>query len=380
MPPLAPRVVSLPLDIILLILDAVKELDDSFYTIRETLCSCALTCRAMLRPSQVRLYADVFISGRREFEGFGQALLRNPELASMVKELYTSVYAAWHAVLALQVDKLPLPLQAIGGMTNLRKLTVGGLGQDPDREMCSALLENFIGSFSTSCRQIKFLRLQSLEFQTYADFLYHVTAFPAVETLELDSVTWRGPSGSPFAALDTAEGCCAGLHSLKISLYKHRRPFWDFNRLPPWGSTVQSLTMHIPYKTVNVREFAGLSTFSHLRHFEIYLANNDIRSAPAALRQLRSENIKTVRIVHEARMRGYIPTLYERLGFDEILSEPPYMSLTRFTWCLLSGEPDVKKWFRCLPKCFSRLAKRNILVCELQEIPASEWRIGLLLM
>ncbi|RPD60465.1 hypothetical protein L226DRAFT_612044 [Lentinus tigrinus ALCF2SS1-7] len=184
--------VPLPLDVLLLILDAVSKLDEPYHAARKTLCSCALTCRTLRRPAQVRMYADVSIWKQYEFEAFGRTLLDNPELALMVKKLYANVGSAWHAVWVLPKDELPLSAKAVAGMTNLQKLSIGGLHFHERTEVCSAVLENFIGSFAASCPKIEFLRIDHMEFREYTNFVHHVTAFSGVKTLELSCVKWRG--------------------------------------------------------------------------------------------------------------------------------------------------------------------------------------------
>ncbi|TFK89359.1 hypothetical protein K466DRAFT_661604 [Polyporus arcularius HHB13444] len=290
----------------------------------------------------------------------------NEDLASMVKELSAHIRSVRPAPWVLP-NEVPLSRQAIRGMANLRKLSIRGVAPTGSTTLqSSAALKDFILSFAFYCPTIKDLRLARLEFQCYYDLVVYVTAFRAVETLDLKSVTWSG--GGPDPALDDGGSTYLGfgltsVPTLQITLYRQDLPTWDFT-VGSWGSSIQSLTIHIANQT---REFRGLSTFSQLRHFELRMADDDIRTAPAALLHIKSEHIKTVRIVHEAQMRdmrGWLPTLYEWLCFDEILSEPPYTSLTRVTWCLLSNKPDAEGWFLDLPRCFSRLAERGILVCE----------------
>ncbi len=193
-PPFAPRDVSLPLDVLLLILDAVHDLKPPSDALK-TLCLCARSCRVMLRPSQVRLYTKVTISRRSEFERFGRTLLDNPKLAALVKTLYTDVGSAYSDVSLLPTDG-PLSYTAIRGMTNLQVLTVGGMRKNkllPSMRRDSPVLEAFIGSFAISCLQLTFLRLRKVHFGEYAGLVRQVTSFPVLERLKLSASTWAKP-------------------------------------------------------------------------------------------------------------------------------------------------------------------------------------------
>ncbi len=102
-----------------------------------------------------------------------------------------------------------------------------------------------------------------------------------------------------------------------------------------------------------------------LEHLEIHLMNDDIRGVVVALRHITSKDMKTICVHHRCRgMNEYMPTLYANLGLDEILAGPIYRSLTRVTWRLVSNQGEAQVWLAGLPRCFARLAKRKILVCE----------------
>ncbi|TFK85405.1 hypothetical protein K466DRAFT_654265 [Polyporus arcularius HHB13444] len=314
----APRDVSLPLDVLLLILDAVHDLKPPSDALK-TLCLCARSCRVMLRPSQVRLYAKVTISRRSEFERFGRTLLDNPKLAALVKTLYTDVGSAYSDVSLLPTDG-PLSYTAIRGMTNLQMLTVGGMRKNkllPSMRRDSPVLEAFIGSFAVSCLQLTFLRLRKVHFGEYTGLVRQVTSFPVLERLKLSASTWGKPGQLT-------------LNEIISTVSRHR-----------------------------------LSAFWMLEHLELHLMNDDIRGVVVALRHITSKDMKTICVHHRCRgISEYMPMLYANLGLDEILAGPIYRSLTRVTWRLVSNQGEAQVWLAGLPRCFARLAKRKILVCE----------------
>ncbi|KAI0692580.1 hypothetical protein C8T65DRAFT_72922 [Cerioporus squamosus] len=329
----------------------------------------------MLRPSQVRMYRDVHIYQPRHFESFARTLLGNRDLSVLVKKLIADVGMAWSSVLELPGDEFPLSSQAIHCMPNLQALTIIGLSPnlfDPDQAMSSPVLERFLGAFAASCPKLKSLRLQQLELQEYAHLVQYIVAFCALETLELDSVTWTRRGKLRATERGIPDGTCAKLHNLNISMCDtHRRQVWNFALAASWGSSIQQLVLRVPRAALKEHEFKGLSTFSRLRHFELHLADDDICGVPPALRHITSEAIKTVRIVHHCQMRDNVLELYARLDLDGILVVPPYTFLEKVTWRLVSERREAEDWFQGIPQCFPGLAKREILVCELRKL--SEW-------
>ena len=214
---------SFPLDVLLLILDAVGELKSELgEPERGTLHACALTCHSMVRPSQVYLYADVKIVRERQFVTFGRALLRNPKLAPMVKKLYINMDGAWSNLTHIPACGLPLPPQAIAGMTNLQELTIcGWQSLDFNKRRHSPLLEGLVESFALSCLNLQSVRLRMFEFEEYAGLLRLISSFNCA-TVDLDGVTWAKRGHVTNADIEHAP--CTKLRNLQVSSssYSHR--------------------------------------------------------------------------------------------------------------------------------------------------------------
>ncbi|RDX52154.1 hypothetical protein OH76DRAFT_1400493 [Lentinus brumalis] len=365
--PHAPNV-CVPLDILLLILDAVEEgWSPQIYA------SCARTSRAMLRPSQVRMYRTVLINQPHHFASFSRTMLGNRDLALLVKKLIADVGTGWPAFQDLPADQLPLSSNAISRLQNLQELTVIGLYPNifhPKQAMSSPLIERFLGAFAASCSKLRCLRLKQLELQEYAGLVRHIVSFSEMETLELDCVTWtrHGRLRSPERYI--RDGACTNLHTLKISFCgTHRRKAWNFITFSGWGTSIQQLVIRVPHKKLLKRELKGLSAFLRLRSFELHLSNDDIRCSPVALRHITSAAIRTVRVVHHCQMQGDVLALYAGLGLDDVLAEPQYTSLESVAWCLVSDRSDADGWFQDIPRCFPGLVKRGILVSERRRLP-----------
>ena len=215
---LPPRMVSLPFDVLMLILDAVQRSSKP----KKTLGSCALTCRDMQKPAQARMYASVYLSRYQEFQWFGRTLLGNPELAAMVKKLKLDVGKVYIQVSDFPEEDLPWSPQAIQGMVNLQKLSLRGwkwIILDHRGSRTSPGLENFIGMFAAACSQLGWLRLRDLEFCEYTGFVRCITSFPStLKTLELNAVTWK--KGGQLSGSDSiSQATCVGLCSLEVSAF-----------------------------------------------------------------------------------------------------------------------------------------------------------------
>ncbi len=212
--PHAPNV-FIPLDILLLILDAVEEgWSPQIYA------SCARTSRAMLRPSQVRMYRNVLINQPHHFTSFSRTMLGNMDLALLVKKLIADVDTGWPAVQDLPADQLLLSSNAISRLQNLQELTVIGLCPNifhPKQAMSSPVIERFLGAFAASCSKLRCLRLKQLELQEYAGLVRHIVSFPEMETLELDCVTWTRHGRLRAPERYIRDGACTNLHTLKVS-------------------------------------------------------------------------------------------------------------------------------------------------------------------
>ena len=213
---------TFPLDVLLLILDAVGELKSEFdEPERGTLHACALTCHSMLRPSQVYLYADVKIVRERQFVAFGRALLSNPKLAPMVKKLYIDADGAWSNLTRIPACGLPLSPQAIGGMTNLQELTICGWQSfDVNKRRHSPLLEGLVESFALSCLNLQSVRLRMFEFEEFAGLLRLVSSFKCT-TIDLDGVTWAKRGHVTNADIDHASGTTLRNLQVSGSSYSH---------------------------------------------------------------------------------------------------------------------------------------------------------------
>lgn len=276
--PLASPVVSLPLDVILLILDVVGNLEPSSKP-KKTLSMCARSCKFMLRPSRVRLYATVVLSRRRQFENLGRTLIWNPELALMVKTLHTTFVPADLDASRLLVNELPLSSHAIRSMTNLQELVICGLREtilrDVDEPRDFSVLEAFFESFAASCPKLTCLRLRTVQFGEHAGFVRCIAAFPALETLELEGVRWMNIGR--LTKVDIQKALPAKIRILNVSssqaglrwmlttaarfqilLHEHRTPYWDFTKLY-WGAAVQSLVLRVAHwQGIHKSELTGL--------------------------------------------------------------------------------------------------------------------------
>ena len=207
---------SFPLDVLLLILEAVGELKSEFdEPERGTLHACALTCHSMVRPSQVYLYADVKIVRERQFVTFGRALLRNSKLAPMVKKLYINMDGAWSNLTHIPACGLPLPPQAIAGMTNLQELTIcGWQSLDVNKRRHSPLLEGLVKSFALSCFNLQSVRLRMFEFEEFSGLVRLISSFNCA-TVDLDGVTWA--KRGHVTKSDSDHAPCTKLRNLQVS-------------------------------------------------------------------------------------------------------------------------------------------------------------------
>ena len=207
---------SFPLDVLLLILEAVGELKSELgEPERGTLHACALTCHSMVRPSQVYLYADVKIVRERQFVTFGRALLRNSKLAPMVKKLYINMDGAWSNLTHIPACGLPLPPQAIGDMINLQELTIcGWQSLDVNKRRHSPLLEGLVESFALSCSNLQSVRLRMFEFEEFAGLVRLISSFNCT-TVDLDGVTWTKRGHVTNSDSDPAS--CTKLRNLQVS-------------------------------------------------------------------------------------------------------------------------------------------------------------------
>ncbi|TFK87261.1 hypothetical protein K466DRAFT_117555 [Polyporus arcularius HHB13444] len=361
--PFASGVVSLPLDVVLLILDTVGNLEPSSDA-RKTLCICARSCQSMLRPSRVRLYATVVLSRRQQFKNFGRTLIWNPELALMVKTLHTTFVPADLDASRLLANELPLSSHAIRSMTNLQELVICGLREtilrDVDEPRDFSVLEAFFESFAASCPKLTCLRLRTVQFGEHAGFVRCIAAFPALETLELEGVRWMNIGR--LTKVDIQKALPAKIRILNILLHEHRTPYWDFTKLY-WGAAVQSLVLRVAHwQGIHKSELTGLSALPHLAHIDLHFTDFDISGAAYVLSSITSTSMRTVRVVHYCQMNHDMPQLYAILKLDEILDGPAFKSLTMVTWCFVSNFGQAQVWLAGLPRCFPRLTRRKILV------------------
>ncbi|RPD60469.1 hypothetical protein L226DRAFT_569979 [Lentinus tigrinus ALCF2SS1-7] len=282
---------SRPLDILLLIIDAVGPETTS----HATLSACALTCRAMRRRSQVLLFNTVELSTAKQCELFAATIHEIPEHGRLVKRMTIDCPEGWARD---ELKDHPLPPHVVARLTSLKSVKLigflnifdGGNGPDPD------IVLSFIKTFG-SLATLTELTLCSITFEHPSDMFRLVWSFPYIQTLflhhcGLEPYHDEEPEEFRLPAAKHYPGRCQALTSLKM----HTMLPLDIVLAPIWGELITSLSIQQYYTIGLVHSYAGLAHFTRLRSLDLWFVPSSVYELPSILSYVHALGLEELTI------------------------------------------------------------------------------------
>ncbi|KAI0714499.1 hypothetical protein C8Q76DRAFT_856423 [Earliella scabrosa] len=313
----SPSRARLPLELLVLIVEAVAQLERPHLT----LAACAGTCHALSKRAQILLFRNVRISSMAQCVLFARTIDACPAKGSLVQSFSLPSFLSYAYDISYTED-LSLPPHVISRLTNLREAFLGGYqsnyepGENPPIDLSSYKM------FGT-CPALTTLTLHDIPFRSRTDMIRFIWLFASLETLTL-SHCWLSDVDDAYDAMDDLPDVklypsrCRNLTSLSLV-----RLEMDFDlSLPVWGTNVQFLKID---KFAHIRfcdRFAGLANFRALRHLELTLFEQQISWARIALQHVSSDSMRTIKVEHFALRQARSKTVlqFKRLGLDERLA------------------------------------------------------------
>ncbi|RPD60470.1 hypothetical protein L226DRAFT_386696 [Lentinus tigrinus ALCF2SS1-7] len=253
---------SRPLDIILLIIDAVGTEETS----HATLSACALTCRAMRRHSQVLLFNTVWLSTAKQCELFAATIHEKPEYGRLVERIIME----WRIDCALSRDELddhPLPPHVVARLTSLKAAEFIDAAAEYSPTTVPLLFCQTFGSLATMTE----LMLQSIVFEEPGDMVQFLWSCPYVQSLNLAGCRICADYDPETDVLPTDERH-PRLHQALTSLTVDASLPIAFALSPMWGDMIVSLSMEVGVAHSS-EHLAGLAHFTRLRSLTLRLSS-----------------------------------------------------------------------------------------------------------
>ena len=193
MRPLSPR---LPLDVQLMILDAVPGVPHEWPAKYESLLSCALTCQDWLPRARRYLYNTIEFDDQYQFPLLSRTLSESPSLGALIQTLDFACLSSQGLAGTPEerLEYVPFTTEAVSTLSSLRSLAFRVLPNDN----APAFFVNLARSFNV-LSTLESLTFQNVVFTAISNksIVHVVWSFPALKTIELNGChIWFGEAGT----------------------------------------------------------------------------------------------------------------------------------------------------------------------------------------
>ncbi|RPD56100.1 hypothetical protein L226DRAFT_561037 [Lentinus tigrinus ALCF2SS1-7] len=353
---------QLPLEVQLLILDAIPEAFQDRAATQNAIRSCAETCQAWLSRARFHLYHTVHLRSHSQCYLLSRTLTENAAIATLIQHIhYTDTRPPSAFGYREMLQDPPLSMNTVSKLSSLRSAAFTFDLFTPTYFL------PFVQSFSV-LKSLDSLCLKNVITSTYAEIVNLLWSFPTVRAVELDRCLWY-KIGS-LEDLSTYPGHYRNLRALKIR-HVEEKEMCQYLHIFEAAEGLTSLLFLSHLDAMD--NYDGLHEYSQLETLHLGTSNTDPSGMAAALSNVRSSKLRRISLAFKAQGEPF-EALIQQLSdsrLDDMLSTAPFLGLDQLIINVISdvspgdAEGEIA---RALPRCHGR----GILNFNVQYQPRAE--------